>query len=143
MREGEVLWIDPATKDRLGCPNGFPFRVMWFAGRADDNKFWVHGTVLEPVSGLPVAEDTIPVPLTQPRAVRRGNAIRAPRTDESEDLRPTCVPTDTVPAGRHATVAAAEVPAPYHVGRPVTEDTQLPGRPIGYPPPGYRRINVI
>jgi len=128
MREGEVLWIDTTVIQRNGCPNGFPFRVVRFCGPADGaGKFWVRGVVLNPANSLPVDEVTIPIPLTQQRAVRRGNALRERRSGEPEE-----------PA--HPAVAVAPVPAPYHARRDVNEATILPsGRRAGEPPAGYRR----
>jgi len=114
MREGEVLWVDPAVHPRIGCPNGFPFRVIRFAGRGDGGRFWVHGAVLDPTSGVPVDETTILVSLDQQRAVRRGNAIRARRVDD------------------------AQAPLPAAAGSP--GDPVAGARVVGVAPPGYRRI---
>lgn len=130
MNEGEVLWIDPQTYLRTGCPNGFPMRVVRFAGRADADKVWVRGVILEPHSGVPVDETTIAVPLDQPRAVRGGNALRQPWASD-----PPPPPA----------VAVAEVPTANHAGRRNWHDAnEMPyavsERRPGDPPAGYRRV---
>lgn len=98
MREGEVLWVDPGVLRRVGCPNGFPFRVVRFAGRADNERVWVRGAVLDPTNSMPVDEIMIPVLLDQPRAVRVGYSIRARRPDDPSPV--AAVPTAALPGYR-------------------------------------------
>ena len=55
LREGEVLWIQPALMPRAGCPTGFPFRVT-YVDHAGRERVWVRGQRLVPSTGEPVEE---------------------------------------------------------------------------------------